>query len=90
MISDEYLKNIDLGVNIGMNAAIQSLIKLGVLVEMDGGIGYNGITIPTGVSEKILTDEIDDFIHSSLMDEFKDLVQDELSGMVEKELGFGG
>ena len=82
--------SLNIGVNLGINATIESLIKLGVLVELDGGGGYNGITNPKGISVKILTDEIDDFVHEELetfvkagleqiMDEANDIINGALS-----------
>lgn len=83
-------ESLNFGINLGINATIESLIKLGILVELDGGGGYNGITNPKGVSVQILTDEIDDFVHSELevfMKEGLEQIMDEANDIINRELG---
>lgn len=83
-------ESLNVGINLGINATIESLIKLGVLVELDGGGGYNGITNPKGVSVQILTDEIDDFVHSELEEFVKEgleKIMEEANDIINRELG---
>lgn len=51
---------LNIGINIGINATLNSLINLGLIVELSGGIGYNGLTTAKGVSQDILSDTIMD------------------------------
>lgn len=83
-------ESLNFGINLGINAVIESLIKLGILVELDGGGGYNGITNPKGVSVQILTDEIDDLVHSELevfMKKGLEQIMDEANDIINRELG---
>lgn len=57
--------------NITTNIVLESLVELGVLTELDQGIGYNGITVPKGISNNSLADLIEDKITETLQKRFE-------------------
>ena len=86
MISEEFIGAVQIGINIGIQSVIEALTGSGVLIEMDGGIGYNGITLASGVSSDLLQDTVDDLVFEKLQVELKDKMQDELNDVVNREL----
>jgi len=53
--------------NLSINATLKSLIDCGVLIELDGGVGYNGITIPSGLSNERLEEMVNNNISNIIL-----------------------
>lgn len=70
-------------VDCGVQAALMALIDCGVLVEMDRGIGYNGVTLPQGASNEILVEKITDYVNASLEEQALKVSEEQIS----KEMG---
>lgn len=52
--------------NVVVESTLQALVDTGILVKMSGGQGYNGITIPEGVSWEYLSDVISDNFNGTI------------------------
>lgn len=59
-----------------VDCTLQALCDLGILVRLDGDVGYNGITIPQGVSTQYLEDAISDLFNSHFEEIAKDMAGD--------------
>lgn len=83
----ENYTELDLGINLGINATLECLIEAGILIELDSNLGYNGVTKPEGLSGEILKDSIDDFIFNAVRKSIEDDVAEKATDIIMSELG---
>lgn len=70
------------GINIGCNAVIKTLVGAGVLVELDGGVGFNGNTLVKGLSLKMFEDTVSDNVSEEVFNMINNSVDSALGDSV--------
>ena len=83
-------ESLNMGLNVGIQSTLDTLIKLGLLVEMSESVGYNGKTKPEGVANGILSDEIEDCIHAKLREAMLESLEEEVADIIKGEMSLGG
>ena len=66
--------------HIVVESTLEALCKTGILTELDGGIGYNGITTPKGVSQDFLSDNISDIFTEKMSEMAKQMIMEDVNG----------
>lgn len=82
-LNQEGVDDLNIFIEIAKECVLKTLKDGGILVELDGGIGYNGVTVPQGISmnmfEETFSDLLNEQVGELLMSSFGEEIDEMLS-----------